>query len=412
MARVFTIPLFSLFILPFAQAAPSPTCTAVASVSGCVKSISSGFTNTKSRSSFCSSILKCTTTPTVTLTGTITSTISKFISHGFTDSEEAVTVTSFTTITYTVTTEVPTSTTTIYPTFPIEKFVITTIKPGKYKREEPHPKDIARRATTVCPTTAESSACSCLITCPTTVTKDNRKTSKTTETYEFDYYATTVYYTGTDTYYDATVATDTSLYLDTSTILATFTHTRTVKCTPSVPNSSFYLRATDAPEVNSRYLSYRPVLSEPQNRFLPILKRIDFTRYKDDAAVWHLTDGGKLSTPNLLGDLFVNTDYFSPDFEITGLLTRADIEYTQWLALTCTIMPPSGRFAGGFKELMCQANFGGPVDTPTNIFQYCSIYDHIAKYHAPVVIANDHNYGAELDPPCTNLTLLVVPVCG
>ena len=70
--------------------------------------------------------------------------------------------------------------------FVYRKFVVQTVKA---KRD--HPREIAPRATTtsppICASTIQSKACSCLVTCPTTVTKDKRKTikEKTTETSYF-----------------------------------------------------------------------------------------------------------------------------------------------------------------------------------------------------------------------------------
>ena len=67
------------------------------------------------------------------------------------------------------------------------RFEITTVKPGK-RDVTVHPKNLAARATNsatlICPTGVQLQACSCIVTCPTTVTKDNRKVirEKTTET--------------------------------------------------------------------------------------------------------------------------------------------------------------------------------------------------------------------------------------
>jgi hypothetical protein len=75
-----------LLAVPLIEAAPS-TCTAVPSVSSCVKAINATLTKTKSASSFCSSVLKCTTTPTITLTGKITITSTKTIVQTYTFEE-------------------------------------------------------------------------------------------------------------------------------------------------------------------------------------------------------------------------------------------------------------------------------------------------------------------------------------
>ncbi|KAK6542300.1 hypothetical protein TWF694_006260 [Orbilia ellipsospora] len=421
MAHGFVLLLVALFVFPFTQAASS-TCTAVASVSNCVKSINSSFTKTKSLSSFCSSILKCTTTPTVTLSGTTTETISRTFSSGYTDSEEIKTLTSFTTITYTYSASVATGTTTIHPTYVQEKWVITTVQPGHYKREdESHPKDLARRAssvTSVCLTTAESKACSCLITCPTTVTKDKRKIITTTESYEVDYVVTTVYYTGTETHDDVAFVTDVSSYISTSKIFATSTHTRTLKCTPSAPNSSFFLRATNVPDaavtldVANKWVTYHH--ESYLTDFVPeFYRRIDFTANKANAIVWHLTDRNRLGTQNVQGDIFANTDYFSFSFEPTGLMTRAEMTLYNWLAWTCTLSQASGRFPGNHQELNCQANFNPPLDPgtpPTNIFQYCSGYEE--AYDWGLILANNYDDAFLTNPPCANITLLVVPVCS
>lgn len=62
---------------------------------------------------------------------------------------------------------------------------MTTVTPRK-REEIIHAKNLVARATTtnLCPSPVQSKACSCVITCPTTVTKDMRKTikEKTTET--------------------------------------------------------------------------------------------------------------------------------------------------------------------------------------------------------------------------------------
>jgi len=211
-----------LLALPFTYAV-KPSCTAVASVSSCVKAIGLSLTKTKSASSFCSSILGCTTTPTVTLTGTVTTTITSSVTqtytfeqivcepliillqfcdayywvlgyrdnnhyHLFLDVRFYVAFSDHDSISHVLygVSATPGENGSSYTDRYSRKFVVTTVKA---KRDETlHPKDLVGRATTsaasACPSAMANKACSCIVTCPATVTKDNRRTHKeqTTET--------------------------------------------------------------------------------------------------------------------------------------------------------------------------------------------------------------------------------------
>ncbi len=67
-----------------------------------------------------------------------------------------------------------------------------------------------------------------------------------------------VFITYTDTIYDPFLFTETTYYLDIVTDIIVPTYTRTVKCTPSVINLSFYLEGTNAPPVNNKYVQAFP----------------------------------------------------------------------------------------------------------------------------------------------------------
>ncbi|KAG4433206.1 hypothetical protein IFR05_011314 [Cadophora sp. M221] len=391
--------VYFLFLLaaPFGNAAAS-TCTKVASVSNCIKAINSTYTRTKSASSFCSSVLGCTTTPTVTLTGTVTSTSTKVIVESYTF-EELGDVTSTTeTYSYTETTYVASATTTIHPTYWIEKFVVQTVKA---KRD--HPRELEARATTttppICPSTVQSKACSCLINCPTTVTKDKRKTikEKTTET---SYAIATRFVDYTEILYDGYSFTETSFYIDTETELIVPTHTRTVKCTPSVSNPSFYLKATNAAPVDNQYIQAYP---DPSWGY-PALKSPNFIDSKDAASVFYLDSQSRLLSNGVNGTVYAWNDGFG-DFQLFYFMERRviQLDLESRLFAYCTIDPPSGLYEGGYGEMTCETR----GFWKTHIFQWCPIY--VEFYHLGLVLGSE--YSPET-PDCLNITLLAVPVCG
>ncbi|PVH75660.1 hypothetical protein DL98DRAFT_574887 [Cadophora sp. DSE1049] len=382
---------------PSTEAAAS-TCTRVASVSNCINAINSRFTRTKTASSFCYSVLGCTSTPTVTLLGTVTSTSTKVIVELYTF-EELGSVTSTTeTYSYTETTYLPSATTTIRPTYWVEKFVVQTVKA---KRD--HPREIAPRATTttppICASTVQSKACSCLVTCPTTVTKDKRTTikEKTTET---SYFIATSYVDYTEILYDGYSFTVTQYYLDTATELVVPTHTRTVKCTPSVANPSFYLKATNAPDVDNKYIQAYP---DPKWGY-PTLKSPFFVDFKEAASVFYLDSQSRLLSNGINGTVYGWSDGFN-DFQLFYFMERRVIQISPEYGLYayCTLNPPSGLYAGGHQEMTCETRgFWN-----TRVFQWCPIY--VEFYGLGLVLGSE---ASPESPDCLNITLLVVPACG
>ncbi|KAL2076169.1 hypothetical protein VTL71DRAFT_1112 [Oculimacula yallundae] len=123
--------LLALFIsiAPLVHADKQSTCTAVSSVQKCVSSIQSVKTRTASASSFCSSVLGCTTTPTITLEGTVTSTSTVVVVESYTF-EELVTYTSvpYTEVSYVA---IPTTQTILYTSTIRSSIFSTTTKTEK-----------------------------------------------------------------------------------------------------------------------------------------------------------------------------------------------------------------------------------------------------------------------------------------
>lgn len=209
-----------------------------------------------------------------------------------------------------------------------------------------------------------------------------------------------VFITYTETIYDPVLFTETTYYLDTLTDIIVPTHTRTIKCTPSVANPSFYLRATNAPPVDNKYVQAYP------DRFLHLdtFKKPNFIDSKDMASVFFLDDQSRLLSNGLNGTVYAWNDGFN-DFQLFYFSGRRDIqkflEYRLWAY--CTIGPPSGLYAGGYQELTCETR----GYWHTHVFQYCPLY--VEYYSMGLVLGAE---ASQETPDCFNITFLVVPTCG
>lgn len=278
---------------------------------------------------------------------------------------------------------------------------------------------MARRpSSSVCPTAAQSRACSCLITCPKTVTKDKRRTVREKAT-EYSYVVSSFYLssllwtrrtnsyqvvtesiTYTNTIYDPILTTETDYFVSTTTIEVIPTNTQTVQCTPSIANPSFYLRATNAPAVNGHYVQAYPIPWRDNIRQSDKLPK--FVDSKIIASLFYLDNQARLSTINTNGTVHGFIDYFN-DFQLFTFMTAADISYHSYLVADCTLQPPSGKYAGNYKEVTCLTH--GAFDN--HIFQYCPLY--VEYFDNGLVLGASESPTA---PACQNIVLLAVPACG
>ncbi|KAK6511262.1 hypothetical protein TWF481_000183 [Arthrobotrys musiformis] len=216
------------------------------------------------------------------------------------------------------------STSTAVPTWIVERFVVTTVKPRVRRGDGAlHPKDILRRATkttSICPSAIETQACSCILTsCAPPATKDLRSTvkEKTTET---SYSAIESLVTYTNVEWTGTTTTTTETYTDTVTSGVLSTHTTTIKCTPSSTNSFFYLQATNAPAVDGKYWWAAPT----NPRQLRFSVEPAFAQDILEATVFSLDSDNRLITRHKEGTLYANVDPYS-SFSIVHLIERGEI---------------------------------------------------------------------------------------
>ncbi|KAF3935455.1 hypothetical protein ABW20_dc0108035 [Dactylellina cionopaga] len=276
-------------------------------------------------------------------------------------------------------------------------FVIETIG-SPNRRDEAHPKDLLRRATTsICPKALESRACSCLITgCAPLATEDLRKTTVIKET-EYSYSISDIPVTYTNIEYSEIPTTTTVRYVETEVSGILSTHTTTVKCTPSVSNPSFFLQATNAPGINGKYYWAAPL----SPRILSFSIEAAFTDNKEEATVFSLDSKKRLITSHRNGTLYANYDSFG-DFELAHLMTRGEIQKRNYLYFRCEIRPPSGNYPGGYGELYCKADgFWG-----ADIWNFCPLY--VEYFNAGLIMGTEWS---ETSPDCYNVVFLVKPVC-
>ncbi len=205
-------------------------------------------------------------------------------------------------------------------------------------------------------------------------------------------------------------------FLSPTQVPITATHTRTIKCTPSVSNPSFYLSAV-APSASpgpnlpfNKYLFAEPSFSfiGPEgNLFIP-----GISPSKDLATVFELDSKNRLVFKTSYGDHFSATDFYN-NFQLFEFFPRKFIQdrtggsgFDLWGYINCTMVPPSGRFAGGYKELKCSATNG--VSGLLQYLQWCPIYyEWFSK--AGTVLGEELSLEA---PDCLEMVWLVVPVCG
>ncbi|KAF3218460.1 hypothetical protein TWF679_000987 [Orbilia oligospora] len=377
-----------------------PASCSASSVTSCTDAIKSTKTRTLSLTSWCSSVLGCVQS-TTTLTGdpvTITSTkvVWESFSYEVLASEDWVT----SSYTYTETEYSAVETTTLTPTWTVERFVVTTVKPRARRWEEAgHVKDILKRqkTTSICPSAIETQACSCILTgCAPPITKDARSTIKEKIT-ETSYSAIEIPITYTNVEWTGTSTTEIEEYTETATVGVLSTHTTTIKCTPSSTNPSFYLQATDAPAINGQYWWAAPT----NPRLLSFSVEVAFNPDIAEATVFSLDSANRLITRHKGGTLYANVDPYA-SFSIVHHLTRENMQLRKYNYLRCEIKPPSGRYPGGYGELYCLAD--GPFNR--GIFNWCPIY--LEWFNSPLVISNRWS---DKTPPCAPVVFLIKPVC-
>ncbi|WQF90325.1 hypothetical protein CDEST_15339 [Colletotrichum destructivum] len=355
-------------------------------ISSCSKAIISTKTRTASLTSFCSSVLGCVKTTTTISGSPVTVTSTKIIVETYT---QEVIETTYTDV----------ATSTVRPTYTVEKFAITTRKLNG-RCEANHPRNLRRAPTSICPPADETKACSCLIgACATPVTKDVRKTitEKTTETY-WSLIEKSITYTNTE--YVPILSTETIPYTWTETAGILSTHTTTIKCTPSATTSTsfFHLQATNAPDINGKYLWIAPI----SPRILSFSIEPQVIESIEAASVFSIDDEGRLITRHLNGTHFANADNYG-DFQLFHMVPRDEIQRRSYNYFRCSLKPPSGKYQGGFKELYCKADGFWGLD----IFNYCPLYKE--WFNAGFVLGTEWS---ETSPDCYAVVFLVKPICG
>ncbi|KAK6524728.1 hypothetical protein TWF281_011628 [Arthrobotrys megalospora] len=395
---VFIAILAALDISPVGAAQNS--CLA-SSVISCTNAIKTTKTRTLSLTSWCSSVLGCVKS-TVTISGDPTTiTTTKTVWETYTESVIVSEEWTTTTFDYTETTYTAVATETLTPTYTVERFVITTVKPRARRWEEAvHAKDLLKRekTTSICPSAIEKQACSCIITsCDPPVTQDDRKTIKkgTVETF---YSLLEIPITYTNTEWEPIYTTETESYTETVKSGVLSTHTTTIKCTPSSTNSFFYLQATDAPPVNGQYWWVAPT----NPRLLSFSIEAAFTPDILAATVFSLDSEKRLITRHKNGTMYANVDHYS-GFTLVHHMDRREIQRRSYEFLRCEIKPASGRYPGGYGELYCLAD--GFFNR--EVWNYCPIY--LEWFNSPLVIGS---HWSDRAPECSPIMFLVKPVCG
>ena len=205
----------------------------------------------------------------------------------------------------------------------------------------------------------------------------------------------------TEVLYDVIPFTETKYYIDTATELVVSTHTRTVKCTPSVANPSFYLKATNAPPVDNKYMQAYP---DPGWGY-PTLKSPFFINSKAEASVFYLDSQSRLLSNGINGTVYGWSDSYN-DFQLFYFMERRVIQLSLETRLYayCTLNPPSGLYAGNYQELTCETR--GFFNT--RVFQWCPLY---VEFYSGLGLVLGSEASPET-PDCLNITLLVVPACG
>ncbi|KAK6346135.1 hypothetical protein TWF730_010467 [Orbilia blumenaviensis] len=399
--RFLTRPAFVAILaaLESSLVSAEPASCLASSVTSCANAIKSTKTRTLSLTSWCSSVLGCQKS-TTTITGEpVTTTSTKVVWETYTYeyilTEEVVT----TTFDYTETEYTAVATVVLTPTFTVERFAVTTVKPRSRRWDEAvHAKDLLKRATTsICPSAIETQACSCILTsCAPPVTKDERKTIKE-RTVETSYTLFEVPITYTNTEWIPIYTTETEKYTDTIKSGVMSTHTTTIKCTPSSTNPSFYLQATDAPPVNGQYWWAAPT----HPRLLSFSIEAAFTPDILEATVFSLDSANRLITRHKNGTMYANVDHYT-HFTLVHHMTREEIRKRSYEFLRCEVKPASGKYPGNYGELYCLADGG----FHRNVWNYCPLY--LEWFNSPLVIGD---YWSETSPDCFPITFLIKPVC-
>ncbi|TDZ22254.1 hypothetical protein Cob_v004961 [Colletotrichum orbiculare MAFF 240422] len=370
-------------------------------VSKCVSAVSKHVVKTAVVTNYCSSVLQCPPVTTTTLKGIVTKTRTKTKGEILTI-EEASWADEPTTVTFswTETSTIPTASTTLRPTWTIEKFAVTTA--GLSKRRVSDPRGLPPRVRSACPAAVHKKACACLYLCPPMVTKDERKVVKTVEKVT-SYSAKTVTVPVTDTVWEGVFFTETEYITETYTNAITAVNTRPLTCQPSASNPSFYLSATVSPLPTPQPYNNKFVQAQPD--FSWFGEGVVFwPRYeagKSEASLFTLDNQGRLVTETTYGLHYLAVDPYN-DFQLVYLVPEPWLTLREWYFIYCKTIPPSGISAGNYRELSCNGSYFN-VDT----FQYCPIYQE--WFTTGTVL------GTELSvttPDCFSITYLVVPACG
>ncbi|GJC93256.1 hypothetical protein ColKHC_02082 [Colletotrichum higginsianum] len=432
--------LLLLQLLGFATAASKPKpkfCTKDKAVAKCVSAVNK-HVKTTIVSKYCSSVMQCPPDSTTTLKGTVTTTRTKTKNGGAVPWTEILARNApgprvLTGWGHQETTYTPVATSTERPTWTVEKFEVTTLalnkrEPKKHHDPNPKIKMFPLRVRASCDEEVQEKACACLHTCPPVVTKDERKTVKTVEK-EFYYTVrdrcrgvlwedwitkadriiqySTVYEPYTETEYAPIYHTDVISYTETEVAEILATNTRTATCTPSVSNPSFYLSATmtsypsNLPTPLPYYQKYMRIV--PNFEFFREAGALFWPRYvapKAEAGSFSLDSQGRLMSETSYGVHYLSTDPYG-DFQLVVFLPEPFVDLRKWYYIYCNMIPPSGQFAGGYKELNCSGAFF-QVDT----FQYCPLYDEY--FDTGSVIGSEMS---DTSPDCFPMTFLVVPMC-
>lgn len=206
----------------------------------------------------------------------------------------------------------------------------------------------------------------------------------------------------TDVFYDPVISTETAYLTWTTTEFILNTNTRTEKCTPSVSNPSFYLKATNVPTVPDVDDKYVQAFPNPfHDNLIPSHKLPHFTS-KDLASIFYLDSKSRLLTPGKNGTSYAYADDYN-DFQLFHWLDRGAIQAnSKYFYANCVLNPPSGKYAGGYEELTCETKGFWQL----RFFQFCPLY--VEFFETGLVLGAERSPES---PDCLDIVFLVVPVC-
>jgi hypothetical protein len=158
------------------------------------------------------------------------------------------------------------------------------------------------------------------------------------------------------------------------------------------------LQATNAPDINGKFIWVAP--TNPRPLWFAIQWAVTDTL--EAASAFSIEADGRLVSRHLNGTQYANIDYFG-NFELIYMMERDEIRRRAYNYLRCSMRPPSGKYAGNYKELYCLADGSWHREA----WNYCPLYKEY--FNAPFVMGDKWSQTA---PACYAVVLLVRPICG